>query len=152
MINPTSISSNSSFPLLGISNEDCKSGFSDGFVGLKVGMINSKAVSFEEFVAKKPEFLMMSYFRLCFSGSYDKNELVNLGTNRTTFEYGIPTTMPLFSKNNSSTLLELFPSIRFFTKNKEFKERPNSVNYVEKTQKPLFVFENHIIHKFKLIN
>jgi hypothetical protein len=46
MINPTSISSNSSFPLLGISNEDCKSGFSDGFVGLKVGMINSKAVSF----------------------------------------------------------------------------------------------------------
>ena len=69
MINPTSISSNSSFPLLGISNEDCKSGFSDGFVGLKVGMINSKAVSFEEFVAKKPEFLMMSYFRVWFSGS-----------------------------------------------------------------------------------
>jgi hypothetical protein len=147
MINPTSISSNSSFPLLGISNEDCKSGFSDGFVGFKFAMVNGKAVTFEEYVKQKPEFLMMSYFRVWFSGSYDKNELVNLGTNRTTFEYGIPTTMPLFSKNNSSTHLELFPSIRFFTKNKEVLDL-SSGNHVEKTQKPLFVFENHIIHNF----
>ncbi len=148
MINPTSISSNLSLPLPSFNYENCTSGFSDGFVGLKVGMINSKAVSFEEFVAKKPEFFMMSYFRVWFSGSYDKNELVNLGTNRTTFEYGIPTTFPIRVKNNSTTSLELFPSIKFFTKNKEFKETPNSVNYVEKTQKPLFVFENHLIHKF----
>ena len=147
MINPTSISSNTSLPLLGISNEDCKSSFSDGFVGFKFAMINGKAVTFEEYVNQKPEFLMMSYFRVWFSGSYDKNELVNLGTNRTTFEYGIPTTMPLFSKNNSSTLLELFPSIRFFTKNKEVLDISTG-NHVEKTQKPLFVFENHIIHNF----
>ena len=60
----------------------------------------------------------------------------------------IPTTMPLFSKNNSSTNLELFPSIRFFTKNKDVLINPLSNATAERTQAPLFVFENHIIHNF----
>jgi hypothetical protein len=147
MMNPTSITSalDLADPL-----EDRffdKTSFSDGFIGLKVAMINGKAVSLEEYMKNKINFVMMSYFRVWFSGSYDKNEPVNLGTNRTTFEYGLPTTMSLWSKGNSSTNLELFPSIRFYTKNKEVLDL-SSGNHVEKTQKPLFVFENHIIHNF----
>ena len=139
MMNPTNIS------FITDNNSRKYSGFSDGFVGLKVAMINGKGISLEEYMNNKINFVMMSYFRVWFSGSYDKNEDVNLGTNRTTFEYGLPTTMSLWSKGNSSTNLELFPSIRFFTKNDDFVERRQTV---EKTQKPLFVFENHIIHNF----
>ncbi len=90
----------------------------------------------------------MSYFRVWYSGTYHKDELVNIGTNRTTFEYGIPTTMPLFSKNNSSTNLELFPSVRIFTDNDDLLVNPISGQTVDKKQDPLFVFENHIIHNF----
>jgi hypothetical protein len=148
MMNPTSISSRfKAAPSLS-DRTNSKSGFSDGFVGFKIGMINGKAKSLEEYASSKIDFVMMSYFRLWYSGSYEKDELVNIGTNRTTFEYGIPTTMPLFSKNNSSTNLELFPSIRFFTKNDNVLINPVSGSTVDKKQAPLFVFENHIIHNF----
>jgi hypothetical protein len=148
MMNPTSISSSfRAAPALD-NRDNSKSGFSDGFIGFKIGMVNGKAKSLEEYASSKIDFVMMSYFRIWYSGSYDKKELVNIGTNRTTFEYGIPTTMPLFSKNNSSTNLELFPSIRFFTKNDDLLINPVSGQTVEKTQNPLFVFENHIIHNF----
>ena len=148
MMNPTSISSR--FILADRLNERSydKTAFSDGFIGLKVGMINGKAVSLQEYASKKVEFVMMSYLRIWYSGSYDKDELVNIGTNRTTFEYGLPTTMPLWSKGNSSTNLELFPSIRFFTKNKDLLVNPISNETAVRKQSPLFVFENHIIHNF----
>jgi hypothetical protein len=147
MMNPTSISSTfNGFTLTNRTNS--KSGFSDGFVGFKIGMVNGKAKSLEEYASSKIDFVMMSYFRVWYSGSYDNDELVNIGTNRTTFEYGIPTTMPLFSKNDSSTNLELFPSIRFFTKNDDVLINPATGQTVGKKQAPLFVFENHIIHNF----
>ncbi len=148
MMNPTSISSTLDVPDPLNDRSFDKSGFSDGFIGLKIGMVNGKAISLEEYTNNKIKFSMMSYFRVWYSGSYDKNELVNIGTNRTTFEYGIPTTMPLFSKNDSSTNLELFPSIRFFTKNKDVLAGPLPNRYITRTQAPLFVFENHIIHNF----
>ncbi len=148
MMNPTSISSTFKVAPSLTNRDNCKSGFSDGFVGLKIGMLNGKAKSLEEYANSKINFVMMSYFRVWYSGSYDKDELVNIGTNRITFEYGIPTTMPLFSKNNSSTNLELFPSIRFFTKNDDLLVNPVSGKTTEKEQAPLFVFENHIIHHF----
>ena len=148
MMNPTSISSSLDLPNPIEDRFFDKSAFSDGFVGLKIGMINSKAISLEEYMKGNINFTMMSYFRVWYSGSYDKDELVNIGTNRTTFEYGIPTTMPLWSNENSSTSLELFPSIRFFTKNKDVLINPLLNVTAERTQAPLFVFENHIIHNF----
>ena len=148
MMNPSSISSSLDLPNPIKDRFFDKSAFSDGFVGLKIGMINSKAISLEEYMKGNINFTMMSYFRIWYSGSYDKDELVNIGTNRTTFEYGIPTTMSLWSKDNSSTSLELFPSIRFFTKNKDVLINPVSNATAERTQAPLFVFENHIIHNF----
>ena len=148
MMNPTSISSRfKAAPSLS-DRTNSKSGFSDGFVGFKIGMVNGKAISLEEYMENKIHFTMMSYFRVWYSGSYDRDELVNIGTNRTTFEYGIPTTMSLRSKADSSTNLELFPSIRFFTKNDDVLINPATGQTVGKKQAPLFVFENHIIHNF----
>lgn len=148
MMNPTSISSRLNLPEPLEDRFFDESGFSDGFIGLKIGMVNAKAISLEEYMNNKINFTMMSYFRVWYSGSYNKNELVNIGTNRTTFEYGIPTTMPLWAKGNASTNLELFPSIRFFTKNKDVLANPITNEFVTRTQAPLFVFENHIIHNF----
>lgn len=140
MMNPTSISSTLKLPRLEERYND-KSGFSDGFIGLKVGLINGRSLSLEEYAKKKPEFFLSGYFRYWYSGSYNKNELVNIGTNRATFELGTPMVVPL-DKKNDRTNLEIFPSVRFFTKNDE------SIAFAEKTQAPLFVIESHLIHKF----
>ena len=43
---------------------------------------------------------------------------------------------------------ELFPSIRFLQKNKDVLINPLLNVTAERTQAPLFVFENHIIHNF----
>ena len=148
MINPTSITSTLDLPDLLKDRFFDKKGLSDGFIGLKIGMVNGRGISLEEYVKGGVSFTMMSYFRIWYSGSYDNDELVNIGTNRTTFEYGIPTTMSVWSKGNSSTNLELFPSIRFFTKNKDLLNNPISTSTVERIQAALFVFENHFIHNF----
>ena len=59
-----------------------------------------------------------------------------------------PQQCPYGLMKNSSTSLELFPSIRFFTKNKDVLINPLLNVTAERTQAPLFVFENHIIHNF----
>lgn len=125
MMNPTSISTK--FSLANQFNERSydKTAFSDGFIGFKLGVINSKTVSLQEYASKKVEFVMMSYLRIWYSGSYDEDELVNIATNRTIFEYGLPTTMALWSKGNYSTNLELFPSIRFFYKKQRLTGKSN---------------------------
>ena len=147
MMNPTSISSRLDLPNPIEDRVFDKTAFSDGFVGLKIGMINSKAISLEEYMKGDINFTMMSYFRVWYSGSYDKDELVNIGTNRTTFEYGIPTTMPLWSNENSSTSLELFQVYAFLQKQRCVNNPLLNVT-AERTQAPLSVFENHIIHNF----
>lgn len=148
MMNPTSVSSTLNLPSPIEDRSYEKSGFSDGFVGLKVGVFNGSAISLDQYMNEKIGFTVMSYFRIWYSGSYDKNELVNIGTNRFTFEFGLPTTMPIWSNEKSSTNLELFPSLRFFTKNNDLLVNPSTNQRVERTQAPLFVFENHIIHNF----
>jgi hypothetical protein len=37
-----------------------KTAFSDGFIGLKVGMVNAKAISLEEYMKGEINFTMMS--------------------------------------------------------------------------------------------
>ena len=154
MANPTTIkldaNSSLSLPFRDPSRKRSNevSGFSDGFIGLKVGMINSKVITLEEYETLKPRFFMASYFRYWYSGSYDKNENLNIGTNRSTFEYGLPMNIPIAKQGNSYTNLELFPSIRFYSKNKEVLLNPLSDQYVEKTQKPQVYLESHFIHTF----
>ena len=58
MMNPTSISSRfKAAPSLS-DRTNSKSGFSDGFVGFKIGMVNGKAKSLEEYVSTKIDFVM----------------------------------------------------------------------------------------------
>jgi len=121
------------------------SGTADGFLGLKVGLVGAPALNVMEFAKHKPSFSMMGYFRWWYSGSYDENKLVNMGTNRSTFEFGFPMAIPFGKNPKRATWWEVYPAVRFHTVN-------NSPSFVTRANKsrqlPLFLLENHFTHNF----
>lgn len=121
------------------------SGFGDGFVGLKVGLIGAPALNFMEFAKHVPAFTMNSYFRVWYSGTYDSKKPLNLGTHRTTFEFGFPMAIPLSKNVKRATWLEVYPSVRLYTTN----NNPTLVTQASKShQVPLYLLENHLTHNF----
>ncbi len=131
---PTSISVNSG-------------GFADGFIGFKLGVINQPALNVKEYATYKHQtFSMSSYTRIWYSGSYDKNNEMNLGSNRWTFELGLPMNIYLSKKNpKRTTWLEVYPAIHLYTAN----TNPTTITRADKTQQlPLFTLENHLSHNF----
>lgn len=121
------------------------SGFGDGFVGFKMGLVGAPALNIMEFAKHKPAFSMNGYLRWWYSGTYDKKKPLNLGTNRSTFEFGLPMSVP-FSKNpKRATWLEIYPSVRIYTTNND----PTLVTMANTShQLPLFLLENHLTHNF----
>lgn len=127
----------------GISESINTSGWSDGFVAFELGLIGANAISVSEFSDYVGQFSLMGFFRYWYSGTYNSENLVNMGTNRSTFEIGTTMSIPLFKQLNRSTWLEVFPTVQFFTANND-PARGNSANKVE--QLPLFIIENHLTH------
>ncbi len=122
-------------------------GFADGFIGFKLGLINQPALNVKEYGAyNKQTFSMMTYTRIWYSGSYDVNEELNLGSNRFTFELGLPMNIFLSKKNpKRSTWLEIYPAIHLYTAN----TNPTLISRADKTEQlPLFTLENHLSHNF----
>ena len=131
---PTSVSINSG-------------GFADGFIGFKLGLINQPALNVKEYAAYKHKiFSMTSYTRIWYPGSYDKNEELNLGSNRWTFELGLPMNIYLSKKTpKRATWLEVYPAIHLYTAN----TNPTAITRADKTEQlPLFTLENHLSHNF----
>jgi len=121
------------------------SGFADGFVGFKLGLVGAPALSIAEFAKRTPAFSMNGYFRWWYSGTYDKTKPLNLGTNRSTFELGLPMAIPLSQNPKRATWLEVYPSVRLYTANNE----PTIITRADKSQQePLFLLENHLTHNF----
>jgi hypothetical protein len=88
----------------------------------------------------------MGYFRYWYSGTYDSEILINLGTNRSTFEIAAPMVIPFHKEVSAhATWLEIFPSIQFYTANND-PARGSSSNKI--TQDPLFLIESHLTHNF----
>ncbi len=122
-------------------------GFADGFIGLKLGLINQPALNVKEYSAYKHKtFSMMSYTRIWYPGSYDKNEVLNLGSNRFTFEIGLPMNIYLSKKNpKRATWLVVYPAIHLYTANTDL----TALTRADKTEQlPLFSLENHLSHDF----
>ena len=122
-------------------------GFVDGFIGFKLGLINQPALNVKEYAAYTHKtFSMTSYSRIWYSGSYDKKEALNLGSNRFTFELGLPMNIYLSKKNpKRPTWLEVYPAIHLYTANTD----PTTITKANKTQQlPLFTLENHLSHNF----
>lgn len=123
------------------------SGFVDGFVGFKIGLINQPALNAKEYAAYQHKtFSMTSYTRIWYSGSYDQSKELNLGSNRWTFELGLPMNIYLSKKNpKRTTWLEVYPAIHLYTAN----TNPTAITNADKTEQlPLLTLENHLSHNF----
>ncbi len=128
------------------SEEFSASGFGDGFIGFKLGLVNTPALNHAEFSNREYGYSLFGYFRLWYPGTYDRDADLNMGTNRFTFEFGAPMSFPLGSNPTRQTWMEVFPSIYIFTDNNE----PSGDTGDEKLeQEPLFLIENHVTHNFR---
>lgn len=121
------------------------SGLSDGLVGFKLGLIGAPAIRVADFAKSPMQFSLFADARIWYSGSYESSKLLNLGSNRFTFQFSAPMAIPLNKNRARATWLEISPSIEFFTKNSA-PSRGNSADEV--TQSPLLIIENHLSHNF----
>lgn len=146
MINPGSLSAKPNFTETDLFEEIHASGFSDGFLAFEIGLIGAKAIDAIQFSKQKPQFSLMGYFRYWYSGSYDSEKIINLGTNRATFEIAAPMVIPLHKEiGQNATWLEIFPSIQIFTDNND----PARGSFTEKVeQDPMLIIESHLTHNF----
>lgn len=146
MVNPGSASGSVESDLPGLPAPHVNaSGFGDGFLGFKIGLVGAPALNILEFAKHKPAFSMNGYVRWWYSGSYDRRKPLNLGTHRSTFEFGLPMAVPLNKNPKRATWLETYPSVRLYTANNE----PTLVTMAGKSQQlPLFLLENHLTHNF----
>ena len=144
MVNPGSVSAQAFIEPIASGQELSANGFSDGFLAFEYGLIGSPSLNAIEFSQHQPEFSLNGYFRYWYSGTYDSSKLLNLGTNRSTFELGTTMAIP-FHKDASqnATWLEIMPTVQFYTDNND-PARSSMANKIE--QKPLFVLENHLTH------
>lgn len=121
------------------------SGFSDGFLGFKLGLVGAPALNAIEFSKHKKAFSLMGSIRTWYSGTYDSNKALNLGTNRITFDIGFPMAIPMGKENKNQFWLEVNPSVQFFTPNHE----PTLITNASTTkQQPIFYIENHLTKNF----
>ena len=137
----TIVANQSGNPAQSLSN----SGWADGFVGFKFGLVNTPALNVMEFAKYKQKFSMFSYFRLWYPGTYSQKNPLNLGTNRTTFEFGFPMNVHFGNNPKRPTILEMYPAMHLFGAN----TNPTAVTMANKTQQlPIFSLENHLTHNF----
>lgn len=124
-------------------NQLSANGLSDGLIGFKVGLKGAPALSVIDFMKSPMQFSLFADIRYWYSGSYSSDKLFNLGTNRATFQIGLPMAIPLNKKRNNATWLEISPSLKFFADNND----PARGSFAKKVeQAPLLVIENHISH------
>ena len=125
------------------------SGFSDGFVSFRIGLIGAPALNIGQFLKKKPGFSMMGMFRTWYSGTYESSvninepsKLINMGTNRWTFELGLPMAIPFGGNKKMPFWWETVPSVEFYTTN----TNPSITSFgaKETSQQALLNWENHI--------
>lgn len=122
------------------------SGFSDGYLAFELGLIGAPALNAIEFSEHEPQFSLTGIFKYWYSGSYDNEKLINLGTNRSTFELGSAMAIPFHkSISQNATWLEVMPSVQFYTPNND-PARSSTAQQVK--QDPLFILENHLTHNF----
>jgi len=120
-------------------------GIADGFIGLKLGMVGAPGLGLQDFAQRSPTFSMFSFLRFWYTGNYEAQEVLNLGSNRFTIQYSIPMAIPLNQNRERMTWLEITPGVRIFTPNNE----PQLLIQKNKTQqKPLFQLETHLSHNF----
>ena len=146
MANPGSLTASTTVNPINSTEDLSANGFSDGFIAFEMGIIGAPALNAIEFSQHQPQFSLMGYFRYWYSGTYDSKNLINLGTNRSTFEVGTTMAIP-FHKDlqQNATWLEIMPTVQIYTANND-PVRSSSADKVR--QEALFIVENHLTHNF----
>ncbi|GMQ26734.1 hypothetical protein Aoki45_34170 [Algoriphagus sp. oki45] len=126
-------------------NELSASGTSDGFFAFKLGLLGAPALDVQTFVTSDMKFSLFGELRFWYSGTYTSEKLFNLGTNRGTFQLGLPMAIPLNKIRAKATWLEIAPSLQIFSANTD-PARGSSTSRIE--QKPMLILENHLSHNF----
>ncbi|MEN9600243.1 MAG: hypothetical protein RL596_2567 [Bacteroidota bacterium] len=126
-------------------NKISNNGLADGLIGFRIGIQGAPAVSVKEFAKAPSQVSVFADFRYWYSGSYDAGNLLNMGTNRSIFQFGLPFAIPLHKGEQHATWLEIAPALLLFTANND----PSRASFAKQvTQKPLFTLENHLSHNF----
>jgi hypothetical protein len=121
------------------------SGFGDLQIGGTIGLIGAPALSPEAFAAFKPGFGLGVLGRVFFpTGAYRADTPVNLGSNRISYQMGLPLTYAWGSsyRDPALTSLEALPTVNFYEPNDE----PFGAKRSEKD--PQFNVEAHLTHNF----
>ncbi len=136
MVNPGNANGNVEADVPGFPAPELNAtGFGDGFIGFKFGLNDAPALNLAQYAKHTPQPSMSAYFRIWYSGTYDRTKPLNLGTNRTTFEIGLPMAFPMGKDIKHATYLEIYPSIRVYTANND----PTLITMADKSQQlPLF--------------
>jgi len=114
------------------------SGFGDPRFRVSVNLLGAPALSAKEFANYKQDLIVGVSLQVSAPlGQYDDTKLLNLGNNRWSFrpELGI-------SKASGPWILEVAPSVTFFTDDPDFF---NGKNFA---QEPLYLVRGSIIHNF----
>ncbi|WP_396627034.1 transporter [Luteitalea sp.] len=120
------------------------SGLGDAVASFKVGLVGAPARGIPAFVKEPQTFQVSAFVSTTIPvGSYDRDRLLNLGTNRWAVRVGTPIVMPWGTNTARATFLEVFPSVSFFQDNDE----PTG-GATLKSQDPLFQLESHLSHNF----
>lgn len=148
MVNPGSVlaSAKEVPPVIPLPQTSVKAtGLSDGFVEFKMGLMGAPAMDLKSFMNAPMRFSLFGDIRYWYSGSYDASKAVNLGTNRPTYQIGLPMAIPLNQDLKHATWLEISPAIMLFGANNE----PPRGTFAKKIeQAALFSFETHVSHNF----
>lgn len=121
------------------------SGLGDVSFGTVIGLVNSPALTREQFAKQPTGFSAGGMFWVTApTGEYSGDKLLNLGTNRWAFRVGAPLGWTFGGSYLSPklTTIELTPSIIFYTDN----ESPFRAD--KRSQDALFQMEGHVTHNF----
>jgi hypothetical protein len=116
-------------------------GFGDPVFTFRVGLAGAPALKLPEFAKHRQGVQLYAMVSAAPPlGEYNTTQLVNLGTNRWSIRTGPVMVVP-FRTGATPTLLEIIPTINFYTTNQDVVG-----GAVERSQDPVFVTESHLTH------
>lgn len=121
------------------------SGFGDVQIGTVLGLFGAPALEPDAYAQFRPQVSTGLLARVFFpTGAYSRNQPVNFGANRYSFQLGLPTGVVLGQsyRDPNLTTLELLPTVTFYGAN----DQPYNATRV--TKAPQFSLESHLTHNF----
>jgi hypothetical protein len=116
------------------------SGGGDAQIGGTLGLVGAPALNADSYAAYRPALTMSLLGRIYFpTGAYSRDQPVNLGANRFSYQVGLPTTFMFGQSFRDArlTTLEVLPTVTFYGAN----DAPFGAD--KRTQAPLFSMEAH---------